>query len=118
MLFCPSTRLQFTPSVWCITLSYQVAVFLFKKIILTFQAVTLAVVSFGVAVATVTDLEFNFFGACVALAWIVPSAVNKILWSSLQQSGNWTALAYVLFFLSLIQIIHNFIPLLTQIIHY
>jgi hypothetical protein len=92
--------------------------FCFKKIILTFQAVTLAVVSFGVAVATVTDLEFNFFGACVALAWIVPSAVNKILWSSLQQSGNWTALAYVLFFLSLIQIIHNFIPLLTQIIHY
>jgi len=65
---------------------------------LTLQAVTLAVVSFGVAVATVTDLEFNFFGACVALAWIVPSAVNKILWSSLQQSGNWTALAYVLFF--------------------
>ena len=57
------------------------------------QAITLAVVSFGVAVATVTDLEFNFFGACVALAWIVPSAVNKILWSSLQQSGNWTALA-------------------------
>ncbi|OAY65768.1 putative membrane protein, partial [Ananas comosus] len=37
--------------------------------------------------------KFNFFGACVALAWIVPSAVNKILWSNLQQSGNWTALA-------------------------
>lgn len=49
--------------------------------------------SIGVAVATVTDLEFNFFGACVALAWIVPSAVNKILWSNLQQTGNWTALA-------------------------
>ncbi|XP_062220169.1 nucleotide-sugar uncharacterized transporter 2-like [Phragmites australis] len=66
---------------------------LFQKKVSSQKAVTLAVVSFGVAVATVTDLEFNFFGACVALAWIVPSAVNKILWSSLQQSGNWTALA-------------------------
>ncbi|XP_008680947.1 uncharacterized protein [Zea mays] len=66
---------------------------LFQKKVSSKKAVTLAVVSFGVAVATVTDLEFNFFGACVALAWIVPSAVNKILWSSLQQSGNWTALA-------------------------
>ncbi|XP_028952029.1 nucleotide-sugar uncharacterized transporter 1 isoform X2 [Malus domestica] len=28
-----------------------------------------------------------------ALAWIIPSAVNKILWSSLQQQENWTALA-------------------------
>ena len=53
----------------------------------------LVVVSFSVAIATVTDLEFNFFGACVALAWIIPSAVNKILWSNLQQIGNWTALA-------------------------
>lgn len=52
----------------------------------------LVVVSFGVAIATVTDLDFNFFGAYVALAWIIPSAVNKILWSNLQQSGNWTAL--------------------------
>nr|CAB3450931.1 unnamed protein product [Digitaria exilis] len=67
---------------------------LFQKKVSTQKAVTLAVVSLGVAVATVTDLEFNFFGACVALAWIVPSAVNKILWSSLQQSGNWTALAW------------------------
>lgn len=66
---------------------------LFQKKVSSQKAMTLAVVSFGVAVATVTDLEFNFFGACVALAWIVPSAVNKILWSSLQQSGNWTALA-------------------------
>lgn len=57
------------------------------------QVITLAVVSCGVAVATVTDLEFNLFGACVAVAWIIPSAVNKILWSNLQQSGNWTALA-------------------------
>ncbi|RWW67322.1 hypothetical protein BHE74_00025250 [Ensete ventricosum] len=57
------------------------------------QVITLGIVSVGVAVATVTDLEFNFFGACVALAWIVPSAVNKILWSSMQQTGNWTALA-------------------------
>lgn len=53
----------------------------------------LAVVSAGVAVATVTDLEFNLFGALIAIAWIVPSAVNKILWSNLQQQGNWTALA-------------------------
>ncbi|ONI27168.1 hypothetical protein PRUPE_1G071900 [Prunus persica] len=29
----------------------------------------------------------------IALAWIIPSAVNKILWSSLQQQENWTALA-------------------------
>ncbi|PNT76041.1 hypothetical protein BRADI_1g43250v3 [Brachypodium distachyon] len=57
------------------------------------MVITLVLVSFGVAVATVTDLEFNFFGACVAVAWIIPSAVNKILWSNLQQSGNWTALA-------------------------
>lgn len=57
------------------------------------KVITLVLVSFGVAVATVTDLEFNFFGACVAVAWIIPSAVNKILWSNLQQSGNWTALA-------------------------
>ncbi|XP_073014758.1 nucleotide-sugar uncharacterized transporter 2-like isoform X3 [Primulina eburnea] len=28
-----------------------------------------------------------------ALAWIVPSAVNKILWSNLQQQENWNALA-------------------------
>jgi len=50
-------------------------------------------VSTGVAVATVTDLEFNLFGALVAIAWIIPSAINKILWSNLQQQGNWTALA-------------------------
>ncbi|KAI7734105.1 hypothetical protein M8C21_018904, partial [Ambrosia artemisiifolia] len=53
----------------------------------------LAVVSVGVAVATVTDLEFNMFGACIATAWIIPSAINKILWSNLQQKRNWTALA-------------------------
>ncbi|RYR20586.1 hypothetical protein Ahy_B03g065765 isoform A [Arachis hypogaea] len=57
------------------------------------QAIALTVVSIGVAVATVTDLQFHFFGACVALAWIVPSAVNKILWSRLQQQENWTALS-------------------------
>lgn len=57
------------------------------------KALSLAVVSFGVAVATVTDLEFNLFGAMVALAWIIPSAANKILWSNLQQQDNWTALA-------------------------
>nr|CAB3470350.1 unnamed protein product [Digitaria exilis] len=66
---------------------------LFQKKVSLRKVITLVVVSFGVAVATVTDLEFNFFGACVALAWIIPSAVNKILWSNLQQSGNWTALA-------------------------
>lgn len=66
---------------------------LFQKKVSLRKVITLVVVSFGVAVATVTDLEFNFFGACVALAWIVPSAVNKTLWSNLQQSGNWTALA-------------------------
>ncbi|XP_066370781.1 nucleotide-sugar uncharacterized transporter 2-like isoform X1 [Miscanthus floridulus] len=66
---------------------------LFKKKVSLRKVITLVVVSFGVAIATVTDLEFNFFGACVALAWIIPSAVNKILWSNLQQSGNWTALA-------------------------
>ncbi|KAG8076088.1 hypothetical protein GUJ93_ZPchr0006g41087 [Zizania palustris] len=66
---------------------------LFKKKVSLRKVTTLAIVSVGVAVATVTDLEFNIFGACVAVAWIIPSAVNKILWSNLQQSGNWTALA-------------------------
>ena len=62
----------------------------------TLQALALTVVSIGVAVATVTDLQFHVFGACVALAWIVPSAVNKILWSRLQQQENWTALSWVI----------------------
>ncbi|KAL9254654.1 Nucleotide-sugar putative transporter 2-like protein [Drosera capensis] len=39
----------------------------------------------------VNDLQFHFFGACIALAWIVPSAVNKILWSNMQQQEKWTA---------------------------
>lgn len=60
------------------------------------QALALVMVSVGVAIATVSDLEFNLFGAIVATAWIIPSATNKILWSTLQQQGNWTALAYVL----------------------
>lgn len=60
-----------------------------------FQVVALTVVSIGVAVATVTDLQFSLFGGCVALAWIIPSAVNKILWANMQQRENWTALAYV-----------------------
>ncbi|KAG6501025.1 hypothetical protein ZIOFF_040890 [Zingiber officinale] len=68
---------------------------IFSKRVTLQKVITLAFVSIGVAVATVTDLQFNFFGACVALAWIAPSAVNKILWSNLQQTGNWTALAYV-----------------------
>ncbi|KAL3819578.1 hypothetical protein ACJIZ3_005483 [Penstemon smallii] len=66
---------------------------LFRKRISTQKVLALTVVSVGVAVATVTDLQFHFFGACVAVAWIVPSAVNKILWSNLQQQDNWTALA-------------------------
>ncbi|KAH0773975.1 hypothetical protein KY290_011112 [Solanum tuberosum] len=67
--------------------------FLFKKTVSFHKVLALAVVSVGVAVATVTDLEFKIFGACIALAWIVPSGVNKILWSNLQQQTNWTALA-------------------------
>ncbi|KAJ3694741.1 hypothetical protein LUZ60_000118 [Juncus effusus] len=66
---------------------------LFTKKVSFQKVVTLAIVSIGLAVATVTDLEFNLFGACVALAWIIPSAINKILWSNMQQSANWTALA-------------------------
>nr|AFK36028.1 unknown [Lotus japonicus] len=66
---------------------------LFGKTISFKKVLALAVVSAGVAVATVTDLEFNFFGAIVAVIWIIPSAINKILWSTLQQQGNWTALA-------------------------
>lgn len=57
------------------------------------QVLALVFVSAGVAVATVTDLEFNLFGALIAIAWIIPSAINKILWSNLQQLENWTALA-------------------------
>ncbi|MQM05986.1 hypothetical protein Taro_038801 [Colocasia esculenta] len=66
---------------------------LFRKTVPFQKALALTVVSIGVAVATVTDLQFHFFGACIAVAWIIPSAINKILWSSLQQQNNWTALA-------------------------
>ncbi|CAA3030138.1 uncharacterized membrane At1g06890-like [Olea europaea subsp. europaea] len=66
---------------------------LFRKKISVQKVLALTVVSIGVAVATVTDLQFHFFGACIAVAWIIPSAVNKILWSNLQQKENWTALA-------------------------
>lgn len=66
---------------------------LFSKRISFLKVLALAVVSIGVAVATVTDLQFHFFGACVALAWMIPSAINKILWSNLQQQENWTAMA-------------------------
>ncbi|KAL8149440.1 nucleotide-sugar uncharacterized transporter 1-like [Apium graveolens] len=65
----------------------------FQKRILIQKVLALTVVSIGVAVATVTDLQFHFFGACIAVAWIIPSAVNKILWSNLQQQDNWNALA-------------------------
>ncbi|XP_058113646.1 nucleotide-sugar uncharacterized transporter 2-like isoform X2 [Magnolia sinica] len=64
----------------------------FRKRVSFTKALALTVVSIGVAVATVTDLQFHLFGACIALAWIIPSAVNKILWSNLQQQDNWTAL--------------------------
>ncbi|KAJ6301778.1 hypothetical protein OIU77_015988 [Salix suchowensis] len=65
---------------------------IFRKTISYKKVLALVVVSGGVAVATVKDLEFNFFGACIAIAWIVPSSINKILWSDLQQQANWTAL--------------------------
>ncbi|KAK9039372.1 hypothetical protein V6N11_014575 [Hibiscus sabdariffa] len=65
----------------------------YKKRITFSKVIALTVVSVGVAIATVTDLQFSLFGACVALAWIIPSAVNKILWSNVQQQQNWTALA-------------------------
>lgn len=66
---------------------------LYRKKVSFSKVLALTVVSIGVAVASVTDLQFDLFGACVAFAWIIPSAVNKILWSSLQQQENWTALA-------------------------
>ncbi|KAK7411957.1 hypothetical protein VNO78_03402 [Psophocarpus tetragonolobus] len=53
----------------------------------TFQALALAVVSIGVAVATETHLQFHFFGACLALAWIVPSAVSCGIDSSSKRTG-------------------------------
>ncbi|CAN1222724.1 Nucleotide-sugar uncharacterized transporter 2 [Linum grandiflorum] len=65
----------------------------FKKTVSFPKVVALTVASTGVALATVTDLQFSLFGACVALAWIIPSAVNKIMWSTMQQRDNWTALA-------------------------
>ncbi|XP_010536880.1 PREDICTED: uncharacterized membrane protein At1g06890 [Tarenaya hassleriana] len=77
-----------------VTPSIVLAEFLwFRKKVSFLKVVALTVVSIGVAVATVTDLQFSLFGACVALAWILPSASNKILWSTLQQRENWTALA-------------------------
>ncbi|KAF6153824.1 hypothetical protein GIB67_001057 [Kingdonia uniflora] len=74
-------------------ISVTPTIVLAEFILFSKRVLALTVVSVGVAVATVTDLESNFFGACIALAWIIPSAVNKILWSDLQQKGNWTALA-------------------------
>ncbi|WCJ33133.1 Nucleotide/sugar transporter family protein [Euphorbia peplus] len=66
---------------------------LFRKTVSYQKVFCLAIVSVGVAIATVTDLQFNLFGACIAIIWIIPSAINKILWSNLQQQANWTALA-------------------------
>lgn len=65
----------------------------YRKRVSFTKVIALTVVSVGIAVATVTDLQFSLFGACVALAWIIPSATNKILWSNMQQKENWTALA-------------------------
>ncbi|KAK2976522.1 hypothetical protein RJ640_019458 [Escallonia rubra] len=66
---------------------------IFQRRISYQKVLALAVASIGVAVATVTDLQFHFYGACIAVAWIMPSAANKILWSNLQQQENWNALA-------------------------
>ena len=63
------------------------------SLITLLQVLALLAVSIGVAVTTVSDLEFNLFGAIIAVAWIIPSGINKILWSNLQQQNNWTALA-------------------------
>ncbi|KMS95696.1 hypothetical protein BVRB_005860 [Beta vulgaris subsp. vulgaris] len=77
-----------------VTPSIVVAEFILLRKLVSFQkVVALTIVSVGVAVATVTDVQFHLFGACIALAWIVPSAVNKIMWSNMQQRENWTALA-------------------------
>nr|KJB53698.1 hypothetical protein B456_009G001800 [Gossypium raimondii] len=77
-----------------VTPSIVLAEFIWYKKKVTFsKVVALTVVSIGVAIATVTDLQFSLFGACVAVAWIIPSAVNKILWSNMQQQENWTALS-------------------------
>ncbi|XP_056692362.1 nucleotide-sugar uncharacterized transporter 2 isoform X2 [Spinacia oleracea] len=77
-----------------VTPSIVVAEFILLRKKVSFQKVLcLTVVSAGVAVATVTDVQFHLFGACIALAWIVPSAVNKIMWSNMQQRESWTALA-------------------------
>lgn len=81
---------------FCTSSSVHQCTLLQNFILYVFQVLALTIVSIGVAVATVTDLQFHFFGACVAVAWIIPSAVNKIMWSNLQQQENWTALAYVL----------------------
>ncbi|XP_038695196.1 nucleotide-sugar uncharacterized transporter 1 isoform X2 [Tripterygium wilfordii] len=77
-----------------VTPSIVLAEFLWlKKRVSFLKVVALTVASVGVGVATVTDLQISLFGSCVAIAWIIPSAVNKILWSSLQQRESWTALA-------------------------
>ncbi|OIW18706.1 hypothetical protein TanjilG_13458 [Lupinus angustifolius] len=92
--FYQMAKIAVTPSiVMAEFLLYRKKVSWPKAGIETLQALALTVVSIGVAVATVTDLQFHLFGACVASAWIVPSAVNKILWSRLQQQEHWTALA-------------------------
>ncbi|KAK8947829.1 hypothetical protein KSP40_PGU011916 [Platanthera guangdongensis] len=65
-----------------VTPTIVLAEFIFYMKVVSLQKVlTLTTVSFGVAAATVTDLVFHLFEAFVALAWKIPSAVNKILWS-------------------------------------
>ncbi|KZV27140.1 hypothetical protein F511_26883 [Dorcoceras hygrometricum] len=50
------------------------------------------VVSFGVAHYSYRP-RIHLFGACIAIAWRIPTSINKLLWSTLQQQENWTALA-------------------------
>ncbi|XP_076936291.1 nucleotide-sugar uncharacterized transporter 1-like [Bidens hawaiensis] len=77
-----------------VTPAIVLAEFMLYRKRISFQKVAaLTVVSIGIAVATVTNLQFHFFGACIAIAWIIPSATNKILWSNLQQQESWNALA-------------------------
>ncbi|KAL1204380.1 Nucleotide-sugar uncharacterized transporter 2 [Cardamine amara subsp. amara] len=56
----------------------------FKKTIFSTKVMELALVSLGVAIATVTDLESNLFSAVVAVACITSNAINNIIWSNLQ----------------------------------
>ncbi|KAL9273533.1 Nucleotide-sugar putative transporter 1-like protein [Drosera capensis] len=73
------------------TPSIVIAEFVFFKKRVSFQKVVALCSFHRCCSGYVNDLQFHFFGACIALAWIVPSAVNKILWSNMQQQEKWTA---------------------------